>query len=184
MRSFRCLAYMAVALVPLVTFSGLSQEPTKPPAPEWKPFQEFNFLIGSWAGTAESGGRIGGRVGRFSMEMGGNYLVHRGNTIFTAQNQRPEESIEEIGYYYYDRDKRKYAAQYFYSTGIVGTYDVEFGADGSIRVLSNNLVNYDSGAKTRLSFKKSSDTEMTVQLDIAPAGKDYVGFLSSKMTKK
>lgn len=184
MRSFRRLACMAVALVPLVSLAGLSQEPPKPTAAEWKPFQEFNFLIGSWSGTAESGGRIGGRVARFSMEMGGAYLVHRGNTIFAAQNQKPEEAIEEIGYYYYDRDKRKYTAQYFYSTGVIGTYDVEFGADGAIRVVSNSLVNYDAGARTRLIFKKSSETEMTVQLDIAPASKDFVPFLSSKMTKK
>lgn len=183
MRSIRCNAHAAAAVVSLVTLAAFGQEPAKP-VPEWKPFQEFNFLLGSWSGTAESSGRIGGRVARFSMEMGGNYLVHRGNTIFAALKDRPEEAIEEIGYYYYDRDKRKYIAQYFYSTGLIGTYDVEFGADGTLRVLSSNLVNYGAGAKTRLSFKKTSDTEMSVQLDIALAGKDFVPFLSSKVTKK
>src|SRR5438477_11652655 len=39
-------------------------------ATAWKPFQEFGFLTGAWSGTAESGSRVGGRVSRWSLEMG------------------------------------------------------------------------------------------------------------------
>jgi len=165
--------------------SVLAQAPPSPAgAASWKPFQEFNFLLGSWSGTAESGGRIGGRVARWTIEMGGNFLVHHGSTIFPAQGGSPEESIEEVGYYAYDRDRRKYVAHYFYSTGLFGTYDVEFSADGSTRVLSSQLLNYEAGARTRLTITKKSDTELSFQLDIAPSGKDFIPYVSSKLNKK
>ena len=67
------------------------------------------FLVGSWSGSAESGARVGGRVARFAPEFTGNYLVHRGSTILTADDGK-EETIEEVGYFAYDREKRRYVA--------------------------------------------------------------------------
>ncbi|MCM3875515.1 MAG: hypothetical protein NEA02_03765, partial [Thermoanaerobaculia bacterium] len=108
-------------------------------APVWRPFQELGFLVGSWSGAAESGARLGGRVARFTPEFSGNYLVHRGSTILTADDGK-EETIEEVGYFAYDREKRRYVASYFFSTGISATFDVEVAPE-SVRLVSRELLN-------------------------------------------
>jgi hypothetical protein len=164
--------------------AGQEAAPQERAAPAWKPFQEFGFLTGAWSGTAESGGRVGGRVSRWTLEMGGNYLVHRGTTLFPAQNNTPEDSTEEVGYVAYDRDRRKYVAWYFYSTGVAGFYDVDFPSEGVIRLVSSTLLNYDSGARTRLTITKKSESEVTYQLDVAPGGKEFVTFITSKLSRK
>ena len=184
----RVAAFGGIALLSvLVSQAGVAEpqaEAPKAAAPEWKPFQEFDFLIGSWSGTAESNGRIGGKVSRWSAEMGGNYLTNRGNMVFAAQSGIPEESTEEIGYIAYDRDKRKYVAYFFYSTAVVGFYDVEFPSEGVIRFISTSQLNFETGARTRVTITKKTGTEVSYLFEVAPAGKDFVPFVSSKMARK
>ena len=154
------------------------------PAPAWKPFQEFAFLVGAWSGTAESGPRIGGRVTRFGTEMGGNYLVGRGSTVFPALSGQPEETSEETSYVVYDREKRKYVAVCYFSSGVVGHYDVEFPAEGTVRFTSTQLLNFENGGRSRLTITRRSDAEISYLLEVAPGGKDYVTYISSRMNRK
>src|SRR5664279_2888008 len=114
-------------------------------APAWQPFQELAFLVGSWSGSAESGARVGGRVARFTPEFTGNYLVHRGSTILTA--------------------------------------DVEIAPEG-LRLASRELLNTEAGTKARMFFSRKSDGELTLSMDLAPAGKEFVPFLTSSLRKK
>jgi hypothetical protein len=155
---------------------------TAAPAPAWRPFQEFAFLVGSWSGGAESGARVGGRVARFTPEFSGNYLVHRGSTILTADDGR-EETIEEVGYFAYDREKRRYVASYFFSTGISATFDVEIAPEGA-RLTSRELLNAEAGTKARMLFARKADGELALSMDLAPGGKDFVPFLTSSLRKK
>ena len=73
------------ALVLLLSAAVASAQ--APPAGEWKLFQEFNFLTGSWSGPAESGGRIGGRVVSFGLEVDGATLGYRATTYYPRQGQ-------------------------------------------------------------------------------------------------
>jgi hypothetical protein len=151
-------------------------------APAWRPFQELGFLVGSWSGSADSGTRVGGRVARFTPEFTGNYLVHRGSTILTADDGK-EETIEEVGYFSYDREKRRYVASYFFSTGIAATFDVEITLEGA-RLVSRELLNAEAGAKARMTFARKADGEITLSMELAQPGKDFVSFLTSSLKKK
>jgi len=185
MKRFATAALAALSFVLVSTARPIEAQGTPArPADAWKPFQEFGFLTGAWSGTAESGSRVGGRVVRWSMEMGGNYLVERGTTVFPAQAGTAEDSTEEVGYFAYDRDRRKYVAYFFYSTGVAGFYDVDLPSAGVIRLVSTSLLNYDGGARTRLTITSKSDSELTSQLEVSPPGKDWVAFVTSKLSKK
>ncbi len=194
----RRLSARAGLLAVVLAFPALAQNPAVPapppataaPSPEspgvaapaWRPFQELSFLVGSWSGAAESGTRIGGRVARFTPEWSGSYLVHRGSTILTADDGK-EETIEEVGYFVYDREKRRYLASYFFSTGISATFDVDFVPEG-VRLLSRELLNAEPGTKARMSFARKPDGELSLTMELAPAGKDFVSFLTSSLRKK
>jgi hypothetical protein len=125
---------------------------------------------------------VGGRVARFTPEFSGNYLVHRGSTILTAEDGK-EETIEETGYFAYDREKRRYVAWYFFSTGIIGTFDVEFSPEGA-RLVSRELLNAEIGTRARMAFLRRAEGEITLSMDLAPAGREFAAFLTSSLRKK
>jgi len=158
--------------------------PAGPGAANWKPFQEMAFLSGSWAGGASLGTRVGGRVARFAPELLGGFFVVHGSTILAAEEGgRPEETLEEDGVFAYDREKRRYLATWFFSNGVTGVFDVELLTDG-VRLVSRELVNYEAGTKARILFQKRPDGDVTMNVDLAPPGKDFVPWLVSALKKK
>jgi len=179
---------LGILLVALASAPADAQAPpatqAPPAAPSWKPFGEFAFLLGYWSGTATSGERIGGRIARFTMDLNGTFLVERGTTVFPAGDGMPEETVEEIGYVTYNREKRGYMATYFFSTGVYGMYDVEILPGGAIRMTAPSLGNYDPGARSRILFTPRADGGLDTAIEIAPAGKDYVAHRTSSLKKK
>ena len=161
--------------------------PTPPstgtPAPAWKPFQELAFLTGAWTGGASLGVRFGGRVARFGPELGGAFFVVHGSTFLAADEGGPEETLEEEGWFAYDREKRRYVATWFFSNGVTGSFDVELLPDG-IRLLSRELVNYEAGTRARLLFQRRPEGDVTMNVDLAAPGKDFVPWLVSALKKK
>jgi hypothetical protein len=174
---------LGVVLAAWAAAQASAQAPA-PTAPAWSPFREFAFLLGSWSGTAMSGERIGGRITRFAMELDGTFLVERTSTLFPAGDGKPEETAEEIGYVAYDRGKRTYVATYFFSTGVFGTFDVEFLSGGAIRMTAPTLGNYEPGARSRILFTRRPDGGLDSTIEIAPPGKDFVAFLTGSLKKK
>lgn len=155
-----------------------------PAVPAWKPFQELAFLTGSWSGGASLGPRFGGRVVRIGPEHQGAFFRLHGSTILAAEEGgRPEESLDEEGWFAYDREKRKYVAAWFFSNGTSGVFDVELLPDG-IRLLSRELVNYESGTRARILFQRRPEGDVAMNVDLAPPGKDFVTWLVSALRKK
>ena len=178
--------FLALLFVTPVASAQVPAATTPGPAPQssWKPFNELAWLVGHWAGTASSGARIGGRVARFTMELGGHYLMHRGSTVFPAEEGRLEETFEEVGWWSYDRERRMYVASYCFSTGVSGRFDVEVASDGAVRLVAPALQNYETGARARLTLRKAGDTGLDISMDIAPAGKDFVAYQTSSLKRK
>lgn len=180
----RTIASLLLILAFAVPAAAQEAPAAAAPAPAWKPFQEFAFALGSYSGTADAAPRVGGAVSRWSMEMNGNFLVHRVNTIFPAQEGKPEESIELLGYYVYDREARKYAATYYFSTGLVGIFDVDFPQDGTLRLVSSRVVNFDPGARAQIVVTRKPDGAHDLALALAAPGKDFVPYFTSHLSKK
>jgi hypothetical protein len=118
------------------------------------------------------------------MELNGTTLVDRGTTIYPAGDGKPEETVEEVAYLTYSREKRGYVATYFFSTGVYGTYDVEILPGGAIRMTASALGNYEAGARSRLLFTPRADGGLDTAIEIAPAGKEYVAHRTSSLKKK
>jgi hypothetical protein len=142
------------------------------------------FLSGSWTGGASLGTRFGGRVARFGPELLGAFYVLHGSTILAAEEGgRPEETLDEEAWFVYDREKRKYTATWFFSNGVSGTFDVELLSDG-LRLASRELVNYEAGTRARILLQKRPDGDVTMNVDLAAPGKDFLPWLVSALKKK
>ena len=171
------------AAPPVATPTPQAPAAAAPAAPAWKPFQEFAFLTGSWSGTASLGARFGGRVARFGPELSGAFFIVRGSTFLAADEGGREETLEEEGWFAYDREKRRYVATWFFSNGVTGAFDVDLLPDG-VRLLSRELVNYESGTRARLLFQRRPEGDVAMNVDLAAPGKDFVPWLVSALKKK
>lgn len=172
-----------LALLPLL-LAGLrldAQEQT--PAQEWKVFQEFGFLNGSWAGPAESGGRIGGRVVSFTSSVGGAQLSYRATTFYPAKESLPESSTEEVAHIVYDGAKGKYVALLVFSTKVWGIYEAEIRPDG-ITLTSKEMANLEAGLRSRWTFTRKADGSIGELLEVAPPGKDFAPYVSATLSRK
>lgn len=176
----------AALLVPalVVLFAARDASAQAPPAGEWKVFQEFNFLIGSWSGPAESAGRIGGRVVSFGLEVDGSTLSYRATTFYPVKDNLPEARSEEIAHIVYDGAKGKYVALLIFSTKAWGIFDAEVRPDGSIFFSSREMANLEAGTRSRWTLSRKADGALSEQLEVAAPGKDYAQFLSATLTKK
>jgi hypothetical protein len=167
-----------------LTLSAAVASAQAPPAGEWKVFQEFNFLTGSWSGPAQSGGRIGGRVVSFGLEVDGATLGYRATTYFPVKDNQPETRSEEVAKIVYDGARGKYVALVVFSTKAWGLYDAEVRPDGSIRFTAREMANLEAGLKSRWTLSRKADGTVLEELDLAPPGKDFSTYLSATLTKK
>jgi hypothetical protein len=175
----------AVLLPALVLLLAATGAPAQgPPAGEWKIFQEFDFLAGSWSGPAESGGRIGGRVVTFGHDVEGATFSYRATTYYPVKDAQPELRSEEIARIVYDGAKGKYVAFVVFSTKAWGIYDAEVRPDGSIRFTSREIANLEAGTRSRWTLSRKADGALFEELDVAPPGRDFVAFVTSTLTKK
>ena len=175
---------VALLLTALILLLAVRVAPAQaPPAGEWKIFQELNFLIGSWSGPAESGGRIGGRVVSFGLEVDGSTLGYRATTFYPAKDDQPESRSEEIAHVVYDGARGKYVALVVFSTKAWGLYDAEVKAD-SILFTSREIGNLDAGTRSRWTLTRKADGTLQEELDIAVPGKEFVPYLKATLTKK
>ena len=181
MRRARVLLLFPALVLLLATADASAQAPA---AGEWKLFQEFNFLMGSWSGPAESGGRIGGRVVTFGTEVDGATLTYRATTYYPVKDNLPELKSEETAHIVYDGAKGKYVALVVFSTKAWGIFDAEVRADGSIRFTSREMANLEAGVKSRWSLTRRPDGTLAEDLDVALPGKDFASFVKSTLTKK
>lgn len=181
MRRARALRLLP-ALVLLLATTHVSAQ--APPKSEWKLFQEFSFLTGSWSGPAESGGRIGGRVVSFGLEVDGSTLAYRATTFYPAKDSQPESKSEEVAHIVYDGAKGKYVALVVFSTKAWGIYDGEVRPDGSILFTAREMANLEAGLRSRWTLSRNADGTVLEALDLAPAGKDFSPYLRATLTKK
>ena len=172
-----------LALLPLLLAGAGLEAQDPPPAQEWKVFQEFGFLNGSWAGPAESGGRVGGRVVSFTSSVGGAQLSYRATTFYPAKESLPESSTEEVAHIVYDGAKGKYVALLVFSTKVWGIYEAEVRPDGIV-FTSREMANLEAGLRSRWTFTRKADGSIAELLEVAPAGRDFAPYVSATLSRK
>ena len=153
-------------------------------AGEWKVFQEFNFLTGSWSGPAESAGRVGGRVVSFGLEVDGATLGYRATTYYPAKDSLPESRTEEVAKIVYDGARGKYVALVVFSTKAWGIFDAEVRPDGSIRFSSREAANLEAGVRLRWTLSRRADGTVLEEIEVALPGREFAPFLSSPLARK
>lgn len=132
-------------------------------------FTPFGFLAGEWVG--ESGGGPGQGSGEFSFlpDQDGKILIRKNFATYPATKGKPAFSHTDLMIIYQESGESKLRAIYFDDEDHIIHYIVEPSADrNSVQLVTENSA---SQPGYRLTYRKSGDDRVTIQFEIAPAGK-------------
>jgi len=167
----------------VLLLAALPASAQAPAAGEWKLFQEFNFVAGSWSGSAESGGRIGGRVVTVGPEVDGATLRYRATTYYPAKDNLPESRSEEIAHIVYDGAKASTPPSSS-SRRRPGDLRRRVPRRRVDRLRLQGDVEPGGGDPLPLDAPEEGRRVGRETLEVAPPARDFVTFLSATLTKK
>lgn len=140
-----------------------AQQPLK--TSNWDSWQ---FLLGEWAG--EGGGSEAGQglgTSTFYLDLQNTILVRKNQSNFSASNDRPAYSHDDLMIIYQQPDSTK--AIYFDNEGHVINYTLEFSQEKNTVTFLSEL--NPSTPRFRLTYAKVKEGALKIKFEIAPPGK-------------
>jgi len=150
----------------------------------WAPFK---FFVGSWKGTSEgcSGKSKTERDYRFMLN--GKFLQARNKSTFAPQTKNPKGEVhEDIGFFSYDSNRKKFVLRQFHVEGFVNQYVLQnLAEDGKTMVfVTESIENIPSGWRAKETYKVLDDNEFTEVFELAAPRKDFEVYTKSHFKRK
>jgi hypothetical protein len=145
----------------------------------------LEFLVGEWEGTSE--GQPGSGVVRreYARILGGRFMQVRNTTTYAPQAKNPKgEQHEDIGFFSFDRIRKRLVLRQFHVEGFVNEYVAE-GASGSERMVftTESIENIPPGWRARETYIRISADELEERFELAEPGKDYELYSRSRLKR-
>jgi hypothetical protein len=167
-------------MMPLVLLASLAsgQEPTPQSA-----FDPIKFLVGNWQGTTHGKPGNGQGERHYKFVLRGEYLRASNRTVYPPQEKNPKGEVhEDIGYFSYDKQKKKLILRQFHVEGFVNEY-VQKGdaAAGKPVVLeTESIENLADGWRARETYKIISQDEFVEVFELAEPQKEFAIYAESR----
>lgn len=149
----------------------------------WKPLR---FLEGVWVGQGDgmSGTSTVSQDYRFILN--GKFLQMTTISEFKPQEKNPEgETHEDIGFFSFDRTRRKFILRCFYIEGFVNQYVGEVLENGkTISFETEAIENAPQGTRAKLVFKKINDNELEQSFYVAWPERDFSCMSTNRLKRK
>ncbi|HEY6332848.1 MAG TPA: hypothetical protein VI756_26220 [Blastocatellia bacterium] len=141
-------------------------------------------FVGEWVGDGGGGPGQGSGAFSFSFDLQGKVLVRKSYADYPASKDRPVFRHDDLMVVYPDPGGKGTRAIYFDSEGHVIEYSVTVSPDQkTVTFLSDAIA---SAPRYRLVYTKSGVDSLTLEFDIAPAGKpdSFSKYIEAKARRK
>lgn len=133
-------------------------------------------LIGEWAG--EGGGEPGkGKYERsYRFILNSNFIEIKNRSTYPPSSNNPKGEVhEDIGYFSYDRARKKFKLRQFHIEAFVNTFVMDsISADKKNLVfVSEDIENIPKGFRARETYRFLRENEVEETFEIAEPGKDF-----------
>jgi hypothetical protein len=159
-------------LVMTVMLPALLMTQTEKKQDIWEPMK---FLVGHWEGKGEGKSGISKVNHDFGFIMDGEYLQMRTKASFEPQEKNPKgENHEDLGFFSYDRTRKKIVFRQFHIEGFINQYVLEdTSGEGELVFTSEQIENAPPGLKAKLSFKRLNADGLEVSFELAFPGREF-----------
>ncbi len=150
----------------------------------WEPLQPF---VGTWKG--EGGGEPGqGTYERsYQFVMANNFIeIHNKSTYAPTAGKPNGEVHEDLGYFSYDKGRKKFVLRQFHIEGFVNQYVLDsIAPDGKTLVFVTEAIeNIPKGWTAKESYKIISESEIEEVFELAPPGQEFFVYSKVKLIRQ
>jgi hypothetical protein len=174
-QTWAALAWLVPAL--------MLQAPPSNPAPD--PFAPIRGLVGTWETT--SAGQPGqGRGERtYQFELGGTVLAARNRAVYPPQAKNPKGEVhQDIGFFSYDKARKKLVLRQFHSEGFVNQYVADPARDGTTIVFeTESIENIPAGWRARETYRFVGPDDVVEVFELAEPGKEFEVYSETRMLR-
>lgn len=150
----------------------------------WLVLKPFN---GVWAGEGEGEPGKGKYERSYHFILDKNFIEIRNKSTYPPSTNHPQGEVhEDIGYFSYDKTKRKFRLRQFHVESFVITYELDsVSADKKTIVFtSEDIENIPKGYRAKETYRLLSDNEIEETFEIAEPGKDFKVYTRVKLIRK
>ena len=150
----------------------------------WAPFR---FFVGSWEGTGEGCSGRSKTERDYEFVLNGKFLRTRNKSMFEQQEKNPKGEIhEDIGFFSYDDNRKKFVLRQFHVEGFVNQYILDsLLNDGRTMVfVTESIENIPLGWRARETYRVLNDDEFTEVFELAALGKDFEVYTKNHLRRK
>jgi hypothetical protein len=149
----------------------------------WEPLR---FLEGIWIGQGEGMSGFSTVTQEYRFILNGEFLQMSTKSEFKPQEKNPKGEIhEDIGFFSFDRSRKKFILRGFYIEGFFNQYVGDVSENGkTITFESEAIENAPQGTRARLVFKKINSDELEQSFFLAWPGRDFSCMSTNKMKRE
>jgi hypothetical protein len=154
-----------------------------PPKTSWQP---LDFFVGHWHGTSQGEPGRGSGQRDFEFVLRGKFLRVKNKIAYPPQERNPKgETHEDVGWYSYDNNRKKFVLRQFHVEGFVNEYiEQERSPDGkTIVFISERIENIPEGWRARETYRIMSPDEYKELFELAPPEKEFSTYSTSRWTR-
>jgi len=143
--------------------------------------------VGSWEGTSEGCSGKSKTERDYEFVFNGKFLQARNKSIFEPQEKNPKGEIhEDIGFFSYDDNRKKFVLRQFHVEGFVNQYVLHsIAEDGKTMIfVTENIENVPLGWRARETYRILNDAEFTEVFELAAPGKDFEVYTKNHLRRK
>lgn len=119
--------------------------------------------------------------------MNENFLQARNKCTFKPQEKNPKgETHEDIGFYSYDNNRKKFILRQFHVEGFINQYVLDDLADHdkTIVLVTESIENIPPGWRARETYKILNNDEFTEVFELAGPEKDFRVYTKNSLRRK
>lgn len=170
---------LATAVIPLLLCCMASAQAS----PAKSPLDPVKFFVGQWQGTSQGEPGQGKGDRDYQFVLGGKFVRVTNKTVYPRQEKNPKGEVhEDIGFFGFDRQRKKLVLRQFHVEGFVNEY-VEQGAarDGNTLVFETERIeNIPSGWRARETYRIVNQDEFIEVFELAEPQKDFQIYSESR----
>jgi hypothetical protein len=147
---------------------------------ELKPFE---WLIGTWQGTAEGAPGKGQQTRRYELILRGRFVMGTNRTTWEKTASHPEGEIhEDISLISWDRAAKRFVMHVFYVERFVAEHFGEQLGPDVWRFTSERVQNGPAGMRSRETFERR-DGVFVSRFELASANEDFALYTTETLRK-
>jgi hypothetical protein len=172
------------AAVLLLAFAAAGQQPATGSKATSSPLQPVEFLLGNWEGTTQGQPGQGKGERHYELVLGGKFLHGRNRTVYPPQEKNLKGEVhEDVGYFSYDRSRKRLVLRQFHVEGFVNEYIERQDGSSQAKTLvfeTERIENIPQGWRARETYKIISPDEFVEVFELAEPQKEFSVYAESR----